>query len=144
MSNQNCFDFTRYHRWTTLLLTLVCLSFLTNAQAQNAQAQNAQAQPAAIVNMTDEMTFEPRTVEIKRGETVLWKNPSSLVHTVTADPKLANDKSHVQLPKGAKTFHSGAIKPGGEYRHTFNVPGRYRYFCVPHEAAGMVGEVIVR
>jgi plastocyanin/mono/diheme cytochrome c family protein len=113
-------------------------------QKEQAEQKEKSSQPAASVNMTDELTFKPRTVEIKRGETILWKNPSSLMHTVTADPSKANDKSHVQLPKGAEPFHSGDIQPDGEYRHTFNVPGRYRYFCVPHEAAGMAGEVIVK
>ncbi len=50
----------------------------------------------------------------------------------------------VALPVGAKPFNSGNLKPGQAYRHTFTVPGRYRYFCVPHEGAGMIGEVVVR
>jgi plastocyanin len=112
--------------------------------AERTTGKSMAAQPAAVVDMTDSLKFEPRTVEIKQGSTVLWKNASNLVHTVTADPELANNKSNVQLPQGAETFHSGDIAPGEEYRHTFNVPGRYRYFCVPHEAAGMIGEVIVK
>ncbi|MBD3345169.1 MAG: hypothetical protein GF401_08925 [Chitinivibrionales bacterium] len=56
----------------------------------------------------------------------------------------ANDPKNVALPKGAKPFDSGTMQPGEEYRHTFTTAGLYRYFCIPHEKAGMVGEVIVK
>jgi plastocyanin len=97
----------------------------------------------AAVTMTDKVIFEPQTVTVKAGQTVAWKNTSRLVHTVTADPAKAATPSHVQLPDGAETFDSGAIRPGETYRRTFTVPGTYRYFCIPHEAAGMVGEIVV-
>ena len=29
------------------------------------------------------------------------------------------------------------------YSRRFDVPGRYTYFCIPHEAAGMIGEITV-
>ena len=41
-------------------------------------------------------------------------------------------------------FDSGFIPPGGDYSYTFTVPGRYRYFCLPHEKAGMVGVIVVK
>jgi plastocyanin len=47
------------------------------------------------------------------------------------------------LPKGGRAFSSGNIMPGATYRHTFTLPGRYRYFCSSHELDGMVGEIIV-
>ena len=37
----------------------------------------------------------------------------------------------------------GAIAPGEQYRHTFTVPGWYHYYCIPHEPAGMMGNVHV-
>jgi uncharacterized membrane protein len=49
----------------------------------------------------------------------------------------------VVLPPEAPPFDSGKIAPDGSYRHTFNVPGTYKYICVPHVTFGMVGEVIV-
>ncbi|MCL5279758.1 MAG: plastocyanin/azurin family copper-binding protein [Planctomycetes bacterium] len=30
------------------------------------------------------------------------------------------------------------------FQHTFEVPGTYVYFCLPHEAMGMVGKVTVQ
>jgi hypothetical protein len=33
--------------------------------------------------------------------------------------------------------------PGESFSVTFDTPGVYDYFCVPHEQAGMVGRIIV-
>jgi len=106
----------------------------------------APRQPVAVaaVAMTAGLTFQPARISINAGETVKWTDSSPYIHTVTADPGKAYQPEHVMLPPGAKPFDSGPIQPGGEYQHTFEVPGEYRYFCIPHEAAGMIGEVEVR
>jgi plastocyanin len=98
---------------------------------------------AAVVRMTDRLRFDPSRVTITAGATVKWENPSKLVHTVTADSGLAVSPQDVQLPPGARPFNSGKIAPGEGYSHTFTVPGLYRYFCIPHEIMGMVGEIVV-
>ncbi|MFB6273812.1 MAG: plastocyanin/azurin family copper-binding protein [Salinibacter sp.] len=99
-------------------------------------------EPAAVVRMTNMLKFKPDTVRIKVGETVRWKNTSVIVHTVTADPEKATMEKSLRLPEGAAAFHSGRMKPKETFEHTFETPGRYRYFCVPHEAA-MRGTIIV-
>ena len=93
--------------------------------------------------MTNMLKFTPASDTIRVGQTVEWHNTSLLVHTVTCDPKLAAKAEHVALPEGAKPFNSGNMDPDVSYRHTFTVPGVYKYFCIPHEAAGMVGEIVV-
>lgn len=103
-----------------------------------------QAGPAVTVTMTNDLRFSPERVEVTVGQTVEWKNTSELPHTVTADPEKAADKEHVKLPEGAQTFNSGFLQPGDVFRHTFKVSGEYRYFCIPHEMAGMVATVIVK
>lgn len=97
----------------------------------------------AVINLTNLLTFEPQVLTVRAGQTVEWRNGSLLVHTVTADPALAANRKDVALPPGAKPFNSGNLKPGAVFRHTFRVPGRYRYFCIPHEGAGMIGNVVV-
>lgn len=112
--------------------------------ASPAQPQAGEdAEPAATVEMTNALTYQPATVTVKVGDTVRWTNPSDVRHTVTADESKANDPSHVVLPEGAEPFDSGNIEPGGAWDHTFRVAGRYKYFCIPHEGAGMIGEVVV-
>jgi plastocyanin len=93
--------------------------------------------------MTNQLRFTPDTVRIRVGETVRWTNSSDVVHTVTADPARATDESRVSLPEGASTFDSGDLAPGATFEQTFTVAGEYRYICVPHELAGMLGVVIV-
>lgn len=97
---------------------------------------------AAVVHMAFH-SFEPSTVTVRAGDTVEWRNTSVIYHTVTADPTLADDPSDVSLPPGAAPFHSGRVAAGELYRQTFTVPGTYRYTCLPHEAEGMQGTVVV-
>ena len=111
--------------------------------ALSAAVTAAQGEPAATVRMTQDMTFEPAAVTVQAGSTVLWENTSGMPHTVTADPAQARNPQHVELPEGAEPFDSGLIQPGETYSQTFTVPGRYTYFCIPHESAGMVGTVVV-
>jgi len=100
--------------------------------------------PAVTVKMTDENTYDPKDVTIQAGRTIEWTNPSDVFHTVTADPEKANDPSHVVLPEGVEPFDSGRIDPGETYRRTFDVPGSYKYFCIPHERVGMIGTIEVK
>ena len=102
-----------------------------------------QPAPAAVVEMHFH-SFEPKTVTIKAGQAVLWRNTTPVIyHTVTADPKLAAKPQDVLLPTGVEPFDSGKVSAGNSYEHVFAVPGTYKYFCQPHESHGMVGEVIV-
>lgn len=102
------------------------------------------SESAATIHMTNAMRFVPAEVTITAGQSVVWTNASSMVHTVTDDPSLAQNRSHAHLPDGAAPFNSGSIAPGGTFRHVFDVPGTYAYFCIPHETMGMVGQVVVR
>jgi plastocyanin len=99
-------------------------------------------EPAVVVGMTNTLSFTKDTVRVTVGETVRWKNNSVIVHTVTADEEEATMDKSVRLPEGADPFHSGNLEPDETFEYTFETPGRYRYFCVPHEAA-MRATVIV-
>lgn len=98
----------------------------------------------AVVTITDLLRFEPKLVEIQLGEVVEWNNISVLVHTVTGDPSLVQLDGSASLPPGATSFDSGNMEPDATFRHRFDVPGTYKYFCIPHEAAKMSGTVIVK
>jgi plastocyanin len=102
------------------------------------------------VEMTAGFGFAPKTVTVEVGETVTWTNESDVGHTVTAYED--------QLPDGGAFFASGGFESesaarthvseglvgsGGEYEHTFDEPGTYDYYCIPHESSGMVGTVRV-
>jgi plastocyanin len=104
-----------------------------------------QIRPAVVVDMTGSLlVFEPAIIEVKAGQTVVWKNSSREVHTVTADPGQATNAQDVELPKGAQRFDSGYLNPTQSYEHTFRTPGTYRYVCTLHEVQRMIGQIIVK
>jgi plastocyanin len=107
---------------------------------------SASASPAAstfTVQMTNSLRFEPAELTVPRGATVTWVNVSTVQHTVTDDSSKAQNKSDAQLPSGAQSWDSGLIDPGKTFQHSFDVPGTYKYFCIPHETAGMLATITV-
>jgi len=98
-----------------------------------------------VINMADKPPFyAPAKVAIKVGDTVRWVNGGETVHSVSTSAANAQNPKDTSMPKGATAFDSGFIPPGGDYSYTFKVPGTYRYFCLPHEKAGMVGMIVVK
>lgn len=102
--------------------------------------------------------FDPHTYTVSVGDEVVWHNTSSRGHTVTA--------YDAGIPEGATYFASGGfesedeareawknwrtdpdknglITSGETYTHSFEIPGEYHYFCIPHEQGGMVGKIVV-
>lgn len=86
--------------------------------------------------------FDPVGVWIPSGTTVRWVNESN-VHTATAyHPD--NDNHSLRIPARAAPWDSGyLVDPGDSFEATLTVAGVYDYYCRPHEAAGMVGRIIV-
>lgn len=100
--------------------------------------------PSAEVRMitTDAGThFDPHVVWVEAGGTVTWVNESGS-HSATAYAP-ANDRPQ-RIPDGAEAFDSGTLtEEGATFEVTFDTPGVYDYYCIPHEGAGMIGSVIV-
>jgi plastocyanin len=101
------------------------------------------------VDMTDDLKFDPQTVTIAVGDTVVWETTGAVAHSATA--------YEADLPDGATYFASGefeseaaarssypdgSVGTGETYSHTFETAGEFPYFCVPHES-GMKGTVVV-
>lgn len=85
--------------------------------------------------------FEPHAVRVKTGGTVTWTLDSGS-HSTTAYHS-ENDKPS-RIPEEATPWDSGVLNEQGKsFSHTFKTEGVYDYFCTPHEAAGMVGTVVV-
>ena len=114
-----------------------------NTAQPPAQEPEDEPSDSIRINMTASMTFEPDSVSVNIGQTVVWTNRSELVHTVTSDPSMAKSIDNVGLPGGAEPWDSGDIAPGKTYAMTFAVAGTYKYFCKYYELAGMLGQVTV-
>lgn len=105
------------------------------------------AQQQHTVRMTPDLQFEPRVITVPVGATVVWVNDSpGMAHSATADPERESPTvpgTRALFPQGAEPFDSGMMPPGSTFEHTFDVPGRYIYFCITHKEENMIGEVIV-
>ena len=97
----------------------------------------------ATVTMTDGPQFEPTQVTVPAGATVLWRNDSAVLHTVTTDLTRARTAGNVHAPAGAQPFESENVAPGQTFAQQLTVAGEYRYVCRIHEESGMVGTIVV-
>jgi plastocyanin len=114
-----------------------------NDEAAGSAATNTSSTGPPVIQMTDGLQFRPQRVEVKVGTRVVWQNGGSVAHTVTTLRAKAANPADATVPAGAKAWDSGFIAGGESYARTFSVPGTYRYFCIPHEGAGMVGSIVV-
>lgn len=95
------------------------------------------------VEMNDQNVFVPAQLSINVGDTVVWVNVGTAPHTATCDPSQAINASSVNLPAGAAPWDTGILMGGESGSHTFDTPGEYTYFCIPHEVIGMIGHISV-
>lgn len=107
------------------------------------------------VELTSNRVFDPNSLEIQVGDTIIFENVSDLEHTVTAyEDELPEDADYwasggFDSEQAARDAHStsggleanGKVDSGATWTHTFETEGTHEYFCIPHEAAYMVGEI---
>ncbi|MBF4995797.1 cupredoxin domain-containing protein [Nocardia sp. BSTN01] len=94
-----------------------------------AAASPTSAQPAAVTVRVEDMKFSPDAVTIQAGDTVTWKFSDKVPHAVQG---IGDAAMGINSP----------IFTGGEWSHTFAIPGVYRYLCPLHPE--MRGTVTVR
>lgn len=111
--------------WRRVLVAAL-IGALLLAPAAPSSAQSADA----TVTMTSE-AFNPVEAHVAPGQTVVWKNPNFLTHTVTADDS---------------SFDSGDLGTGKQFTMSFDTPGSYPYYCQYHGGPGgedMSGVIVV-
>lgn len=88
--------------------------------------------PGAGAATTDvsivDFAFQPKTVNVQIGDTVVWTNNGVAPHTVTSDG-------------GSGPLDSTTLGNGNTYQFTFVAEGTYNYHCSIHTS--MTGTVIV-
>jgi plastocyanin len=83
------------------------------------------------VIVISDFAFSAPTITIDVGTSVRWRSSTGTFHTVT--------------PDGHQAFAGRQMNASGQtYEVRFDAPGRYRYYCEPHRAFGMTGEVVVQ
>jgi plastocyanin len=92
-------------------------------------ASTTSADDKTVVVQLGEHFFDPSSIAIRVGTTVVWRNNGQQTHDIHA-----RDGS----------FDSPLVNPGNTFTFTFTKPGLYPYYCIPHEGDGMIGQVQVR
>ena len=110
---------------TTRLLPAVAILAATVVAAGCAGAQSSAPVRTTIVSMAKSYRFDPRTIEIKAGQTVTWTNRDNFTHTVKVD----GEPDH-------------KVARGDSVSIRFAKPGTYHYVCTLH-SHDMHGTVIV-
>jgi plastocyanin len=101
---------------------------------------------AEITMMSDPLGttvwFDPIGIMVAPGTTVRWMVHANVHTTAAYHPR--NDHHSLRIPEKAEPWDSHfLVNPGDHFAVTLTVPGVYDYFCAPHEAAGMVGRIVV-
>nr|WP_246023036.1 plastocyanin/azurin family copper-binding protein [Halosimplex halophilum] len=98
------------------------------------------------------VAFEPAELTVSQGDTVAWAHAGGEPHSVTAYADGVPDGAEYWASGGFDSEEAavsgwedgeGAVRSGQSFVHTFEATGTHEYYCVPHEAAGMVGSVTV-
>jgi plastocyanin len=98
------------------------------------------------------VAFEPAELTVSVGDTVAWEWAAGEAHNVVAyQDGIPDDATYwasggFESEEAARTGWEngeGAVQSGQAYVHTFETAGEHAYFCVPHEAAGMEGTIVV-
>ena len=105
---------------------LVALALVGAARGAGSAASSPSARPATHTVVIENLRFVPQTLEIRRGDTVVWENRDLVPHTATAEGR----------------FDSGNIAPKASWRHRFDAAGTLPVVCRYHPT--MKAQVIVR
>jgi glucose/arabinose dehydrogenase/plastocyanin len=100
------------------------------APAPAPPAAPAPTAPGAAAVSIVGFTYEPMELTVAVGTTVTWTNTDIVAHTVTWDDK---------------SVDSGLFGREEPFSHTFDTPGTFGYYCIPHGSpgVGMYGSVTV-
>ena len=96
-----------------------------------------------------EFRFEPASVKVRRGDVLLFRAVSGGPHSVVFQAKgvSAADRERLNeaMPRRAGDLSSPLLTDGSEYRVVIPAlsAGAYKFFCLPHKAYDMKGEVEV-
>ena len=109
-----------------ILLAVLSLTAL-GACGVRSSSEGSGASGGATVAMQG-LEFSPKTITVRVGQPVHWRNDDSVDHNVVAT-------------RGA-SFRSRAFGQGGTYEYTPTKPGSIKYVCTLHP--GMSGTLIVQ
>ncbi|MBA3258583.1 MAG: hypothetical protein H0T68_03840 [Gemmatimonadales bacterium] len=115
------------------------------------EAQSSHEVRLEADSKSGEYAFSPATVTARPGDVLVFKLVNGAPHSVVFEakglPATARQALNASMPRRSADLSSPLLtENGAEYRLT--VPalpaGTYRFFCLPHRAYDMRGELRVR
>lgn len=103
-------------RWlaATTLVGLLALGATACSSAQEARGPELAGAPGSLV-MVEDMGYAPKNLTVPAGTTVVWDwNDGAIGHDVVGED------------------FASEIQSDGTFRHTFEEPGTYTYYCSLH------------
>jgi len=135
---------SRYSRTFAVLAGLLALG-VGQAAAQEVH------EIRMVADGKGEFSFVPASVSARRGDVLLFKAVSGAPHSVVFEGKdltaQTREKFNAALPRRSGDLSSPLLTEGSEYRIVVpsGIPaGTYKFFCLPHRAYDMRGEVTVK
>ena len=128
----------KIHRVLAAVAAVIVIAGLAceTCSSSAAAGPTSREEPAAVIVISDAPgEFMPRTVTIRVGDTVEWKNTGGIAHSVEFVGET--------LPEGTASSESGLMAPQKSYSFTFKAPGSYAYICRFHVINGMIGKIVV-
>ena len=119
----------------SLLLVLLIAAVEAGAGTMPAAAAGTKVKHVTIENFA----FTPRTITVKAGTKVTWKNADSAAHRVASTDSIKTTANVTGM------FSSSSLSKGRSFSFTFKKKGTFFYECTIHASmASMHGKVIVK
>lgn len=111
------------------VLTIVTMTSLIFAIYGNAYAQPNSIEVSIVpkASKLSEKAYQPNPIIVNQGDSIVWTNNDSGIHTVTEKRAM---------------FNSGYMNSDQTYKFTFSKAGKFDYICEVHPRS-MFGTVIV-
>jgi plastocyanin len=123
------------------LAAAALLLVLSAACGSSSGGQASTAPPKGTAVNTALLAFDPKTVNVKAGQTVTWVGGDNITHVlVEGDYKVGADGLRTEQTDD-KAFHLSLTKKGQQVSHTYDKAGTFTYYCTIHH--GMNGTVVV-
>jgi plastocyanin len=112
-----------------LFCVLVMAAFLAFSPTRVKGDKKAEAKPITVT--VKSLSYSPKKLEVRVGESVMWTNEARTTHTATSDDD-------------GKTFDTGEIEPDKSSKPVkFDKEGEFKYHCKVHGKT-MSGTIIVK
>jgi plastocyanin len=121
------------HRSRTLFYLFACVCVIAFIVYAGPGAAHEDNEGSVVVHMSDG-GFEPKSVEISAGDTVVFENVDQKPHWPASDPH----PTHTDYPGFDP---KKPVEPGSEWSFAFDKPGDWTYH--DHQAPYLKGEIVV-